>query len=318
VPREGVYAAIDLGTNNCRLLVARPVGAGFEVLDSFSRIVRLGEGLNETGRLADAATERTLAALRVCAGKVRQWGIPPERLRAVATAACRRAANGAEFLAKAERATGIAFDVIGTEEEAELAMLGCVPLLERDRANALVIDIGGGSTELAWARRGAAGGRDWEIEDLLCLPHGVVTLSEAHAGAGYRAMVEAMRPALEAFDRRLRINREVSVGAVQMLGTSGTVTTLAALHLDLPRYDRARVDGSFITFEQVRAVTDALVAQSEEERATHPCIGADRADLVVAGCAILQAICEQWPVGRLRVADRGLREGILLQLMEAA
>lgn len=317
-----VYAALDLGTNNCRLLVARPATGGFRVIDAFSRIVRLGEGLGQSGRLSEAAMRRTLDALKICAGKMERRGVT--HARAIATEACRRAANCAEFLDLAERETGIALEIISNDEEAALAILGCAPLVDRGVAQALVFDIGGGSTEIGWMEvpgdldivKGTAPVlRAWHS-----IPIGVVTLAEHHGGrrvtpALYVAMVEEVAAALAPFEARHGLGQLAREGRLQMLGTSGTVTTLAGVHLGLPRYDRSRVDGCYLDFATVRDISRRIAAMSYERRSSHPCIGPDRADLVIAGCAILEALCDVWPVGRLRVADRGLREGILLTLM---
>lgn len=321
-PGDGgqTYAALDLGTNNCRLLVARAPHAGasgFIVIDAFSRIVRLGEGLAASGALSEAAMARTIAALKICADKVAAHRVSGARY--IATEACRRAANCADFLARAQSETGLALEIISTEEEARLVVAGCAPLLDPCVPHALVFDIGGGSTELVWLRL-HQGAHDPEILDSLSLPHGVVTLSDRYGGcevsaATYAAMVAEIHAAMSAVELRHGICRRIADGEVQMLGSSGTVTTLAAVHLALPRYNRRRVDGAILSFEELRCASRLLARQSHDERARHPCIGLERADLVLAGCAILEAICSLWPVGRLRVADRGIREGILISLV---
>lgn len=310
------FAALDLGTNNCRLLIARPAGRSFRVIDAFSRIVRLGEGVASSGRLSEAAMDRTVSALRVCAGKMRRREVLDGR--AVATEAARRAENFDEFRARVAEETGLTLEVITAKEEASLAMTGCAPLLTPGREHALVFDIGGGSTELMWLRsQDCARPR---MIDTISLPFGVVTLAEHHGGDRveppvYRAMVERVRDAMTEFEARHDIRREIDAGRVQMLGSSGTVTTLAGLFMRLPRYDRSAVDGSFLDFSAALSISHDLTRMSYDERAALPCIGRERADLVVAGCAVLEAICETWPVGRLRIADRGVREGILCQLI---
>lgn len=312
-----VYAALDLGTNNCRLLIARPARDGFRVIDSFSRIVRLGEGLGANGRLGEPAVERTIAALKICAGKIRRRGVT--RARHVATEACRRASNCEDFLAKVSAETGIAVEIISAQEEAALALAGCAPLIEDDASHVLVFDIGGGSTEVAWVEAG----NNPRILDSLSLPCGVVDMSERYGGrdvsaTSYRAMVDEVAARLAPFEARHGIRARVAEGRVQMIGTSGTVTTLMGMLLDLPRYDRARVDGTRLAFDAMWAIADDLLAMDYEARAAHPCILGARAEFVIPGTAILAAICETWPVGCLTVADRGLREGILLHLMANA
>ena len=328
------YAALDLGTNNCRLLVAAPQGAGFRVVESFSRIVRLGENLSVTGRLTPRAMGRAIEALRICAGRLTQYrGL---RVRAVATEACRQAANGHEFAARVKRETGIALEIINPEEEARLALAGCASLLDDSAPHAFVFDIGGGSTEIIWRRDARpAGGLNGHgiAADVLAggrgdglrfhsVPIGVVTMAERYGAdrvspSAYGTMVEEALGLLRPFETAERIGGEIADARVQMLGTSGTVTTLASVFLNLRRYSRMRVDGSYLDFDAIRRISAEIADLDYVARAAMPCIGPQRADLVVGGVAILDAICRLWPVGRLRVADRGLREGILNLLIAA-
>ncbi|MBI5164992.1 MAG: Ppx/GppA family phosphatase [Magnetospirillum sp.] len=299
------------------MLVARPSGAGFRVVDAFSRITRLGEGLAATGRLSEAAMERTVEALKACVDKMVRNRVTSARL--VATEACRQACNCADFAARVGKATGLDLDIISPHEEARLALSGCAGLLDSCRPWGLVFDIGGGSTEVVWVENAAAGPR---VEGVLSVPLGVVTLAEARAGclctaAGYARVVDDVADRLAPFETSHGIAGRLAEGAVQMLGTSGTVTTLAAVHMELGRYERSQVDGADLAFADIAAVTRKLSAMSALERAQHPCIGPDRADLVIAGCAIIEAMCRLWPLGSLRVADRGVREGVLLSLMKA-
>jgi exopolyphosphatase/guanosine-5'-triphosphate,3'-diphosphate pyrophosphatase len=315
------YAAIDLGTNNCRLLVARPADAGFRVVDAFSRIVRLGEGMSARRTLSEAAMARAVDALGVCAAKLRRR--PGCRLRAVATAACRDARNRDAFLDRVRRETGLDLEVIDPREEARLALGGCAPLLDARVPNGLIFDIGGGSTELCWLTMRGAGGPGAGVPEMVAwhsMPVGVANLAERFADqpdtqATFEAMVAAAAEALRAFAGDREVTRAFAGRPVQMVGASGTVTTLAGVAKDLPRYDRRQVDGTVLSAETVRATTRRIVAMRAGARVRHPCIGPQRADLVVAGCAILEAICQVWPVDRLTVADRGLREGILYRLM---
>jgi len=322
-----VFAALDLGTNNCRLLIAKPSPRGFRILDAYSRIVRLGEGLSQTGQLADAAMDRALAALTICAAKIQRRDVL--RVRAVATQACRAAANGAGFIETVERETGIRLTIISPREEAQLAVAGCLNLIDQSSRAALVLDVGGGSTEMSWldlAEPGLDVGprrmAHWRlpIKAWLSVPIGVVTLAEQFPeGEGgdiwFRDMVEAMKAEISRFTQADAFQEVFHAGEAHIVGTSGAITSLAGLHLGLHRYDRAKVDGLWMTREECDAVTRRLGAQSLAERAGEPCIGPDRADLVMAGAAILTAVQELWPCPRVRVADRGLREGLLLSLM---
>jgi exopolyphosphatase / guanosine-5'-triphosphate,3'-diphosphate pyrophosphatase len=318
-PHVAAFAALDLGTNNCRLLVGAPAGNGFRVLDSFSRIVRLGEGLHDTGCLSQGAMDRTIAALHGCVARLARR--PIRAVRAIATEACRRAANGSAFLARVRDETGLRIDVISTREEAELALESCAPLLSAPGRRALLFDIGGGSTELAWVRL-VDGGRP-ELIGYVSLPVGVVTLSERFgpAGAGpegFRAMVDDVAARLDGFESVHRIGQEIRQGGVHFLGTSGTVTTLAGIARNLPRYSRAAVDGVILSRGEAAAALARLRALGPAGLAAHPCVGPDRADLVLPGCAIFAAIHEVWPAPEIVVADRGLREGMLLRMIRAA
>ncbi|GAB4066878.1 Ppx/GppA family phosphatase [Ancylobacter sonchi] len=319
-PAEACYAALDLGTNNCRLLVARPTSGGFRVVDAFSRIVRLGEGLIGSGRLGETAMNRAVEALGVCASKLSVRRIAGQRL--IATEACRSAANGDAFIARVEAETGLKLEIVDRETEARLAAAGCTPLVDPSSDGALLFDIGGGSTEVVWLDRvetrdggpPAAIIRAW-----VSVPLGVVTVAERHGGVlvtrdGFEAMVNEFRPHLDGFVKAVGPH---DCGRLHLLGTSGTVTTIAGVHLDLPRYDRSQVDGTWLDAPQVCGVVDRLLAMPFSERVANPCIGAERADLVLAGCAILEAVRRAFPCDRLRVADRGLREGILVELMRA-
>jgi exopolyphosphatase/guanosine-5'-triphosphate,3'-diphosphate pyrophosphatase len=314
-PRH-TYGALDLGTNNCRLLIARPAEDGFVVIDAFSRVVRLGEGLASSGRIADAAMDRAVAALSVCAEKLRRRHV--SLARSVATEACRRAVNGRQFVDRVRQETGICLEIISPEEEARLAMLGCHRLLEPGDAPALIFDIGGGSTELILIDTDGDGTP--KIKCWWSAPWGVVSLTESEGRdfadtaerlAAYGRMKERVRHAFRRFAELL----PPPEGNIRLLGTSGTVTTLASVHLALPSYDRRAVDGLMMPADSMRAVNRMLSGMSFEERAGLPCIGAERADLVVAGCAILEAIMDIWPAQILGVADRGIREGILRSLM---
>jgi exopolyphosphatase / guanosine-5'-triphosphate,3'-diphosphate pyrophosphatase len=316
-----IFAALDLGTNNCRLLVAVPGRPGqFRVIDAFSRIVRLGEGLTANGRLGEAAMDRAVEALKVCADKLRQRAV--RRARLIATEACRSAENGAEFLARVKSETGLSLEIIDRRTEARLAVSGCGSLVERDTDGVVLFDIGGGSSEIALVdvSRQRTPWLANHIVSWTSLPVGVVSLAERFGGRDvtrqvFKAMVDEVTDMLVAFDGRDRLAHVTSGSRFHLLGTSGTVTTLAGVHLGLERYDRRRVDGLWMDRPNVDSMIEKLLGWDFAARVANPCIGADRADLVLAGCAILEAIRRVWPSERLRVADRGLREGILSELM---
>ena len=313
------YAALDLGTNNCRLLVARPAGDGFRVVDAFSRIIRLGEGVSTSGQLSESAIERAIAALTVCRSKMRNKGVTRSRL--IATEACRTAENGEQFRARVQHELALDLEVIDRATEAELAATGCAPLIDTDADGVVLFDIGGGSSELVRLDQPeamACGPPRPRIRGWISLPHGVVTLAERHGGHDvsretYERMVTEVAQYIAPFARE----HGGGLHGIHMLGTSGTVTTIAGVHLDLKRYDRNRVDGCWMSAGEIEAVVERLLSMSYQQRVDTPCIGAERADLVLAGCAIFEAIRRAFPCARLRVADRGLREGMLMQMMRA-
>jgi len=314
------YAALDLGTNNCRLLIATPHNGSFRVVEAFSRIVRLGEGLSQSGRLSEPAMDRALAALKVSAEKVRRRRVV--RLRAIATQACRMAENGPAFIDRVAEETGLRLQIISPQEEARLSVAGCLNLIDRTADAALVVDVGGGSTELSWVElKGAPPTGTPPVRAWLSIPMGVVTLAERFpegetaTEAWFREMVDHVKAEIAAFRRADPLREVFDADRAHLIGTSGAITSLAGLHLDLPRYDRSRVDGIWMTRAECDAAAARLLALSPKARADQPCIGPDRADLVLAGAAILQAVQELWPCNRVRVADRGLREGILISLM---
>ncbi len=342
-----VYAVLDLGTNNCRLMIASLHNSQFRIIEAFSRIVRLGEGLSHTGLLAERAMDRAIRALRICAEKIEKRGV--HRIRAVATQACRAAGNGRDFVRRVERETGLKLTIISPEEEAHLSVMGCASLLDgRDMGHnigrpahaALVMDVGGGSTELSWVELPAdappppppaiagtlrAGGRLPRPRYWISLPVGVVTLAERFPEpegaqtpdgqrAWFRAMVDHVSVTIGAFRDPEPLRDVFDAGHAYIVGTSGAITSLAGMHLNLPRYDRAQVDGLWMSRDHCRGVIDRLLDQGRSQRELEPCVGRDRADLVLAGAAILEAVQSQWPCERLRVADRGLREGLLLSM----
>ena len=314
------YAALDLGTNNCRLLIATPTPHGFRVIEAYSRIVRLGEGLSQSGRLSDAAMERALSALKVSGEKVRRRRVV--KFRAIATQACRIAENGQAFVNRVANETGVKLQIISPHEEAQLSVGGCLNLLDSTHEAALVVDVGGGSTELSWVDlKNHIAGAMPPIRAWLSIPIGVVTLAERFpegeiaTESWFRQMVDHVKTEIIAFRRADYLKPIFEADRAHMVGTSGAITSLAGMHLRLPRYDRNRVDGIWMTRGQCDAAAADLLALSAAQRAAQPCIGPDRSDLVLAGAAILQAVQEQWPCNRVRVADRGLREGILLSLM---
>ncbi len=314
--RAGTYAALDLGTNNCRLLIARPTADGFRVIDAFSRIVRLGEGLSLTGRLGEPAITRTLEALRICRDKMAARGVT--RARTIATEACRSAVNGSDFVERVREQLGIDLEIVDRETEAHLAAAGVGDLADRDARSIVMFDIGGGSSEIIWLGGEERGRRARSVRAWESMRLGVVSLAEKFGGVDvtdktFAAMTAYVTDALAPFVDKVADERRC--GRFHLLGTSGTVTTVAGVHLNLPRYDRRAVDGLWLGRSEVDEAIARLRAMSYAERAANACIGHERADLVLAGCAILEAIRARFPAERLRIADRGLREGILSHLM---
>jgi exopolyphosphatase/guanosine-5'-triphosphate,3'-diphosphate pyrophosphatase len=316
-PPVATYAALDLGTNNCRLLIARPAHHGFRVVDAFSRIVRLGEGLGASGRLGEAAMDRAVEALKICRGKMANRGVT--RARLVTTEACRAAANGLDFVRRVATEADLQLEIVDQRTEASLAVSGCAALADPAAEGVIVFDIGGGSTEIVWMG-GRAQGRDpaSRIREWASLPIGVVTVAERYGGVDvgrelFERMVDDCTQALAPFAKKAA--QAKGAKNFHLLGTSGTVTTVAGIHLGLARYDRRVVDGLWMRQQDILTVIDQLVEMDYAARAANACIGRERADLVLAGCAIFEAIRRAFPSDRVRIADRGLREGILLRMM---
>ncbi len=313
------FAAIDLGTNSCRLVVATPTTTSFRVVETFSRVVRLGEGIIQDNELSSQAMKRTIQALKVCRGVIDEY-MPIVCSRFVATAACRRAKNVTKFVEMAKRDAGIDLEVISSKEEARLSVVGCLPLLNRHIKRVLVFDIGGGSTQISLARVTDQG--KTFIEGFVSLPYGVVTVSEAFAGhemstMEYSTVVERTQTILEEFEEKHQIREAIANQEIQVIGTSGTVTVLGAVHLKLPRYNRSAVDGIAISAPDIEATVNKIKTMGSEGRYKHPCIGQSKSDLTLAGCAIIEAITTFWPISEITVADRGIREGILLDMMHS-
>lgn len=331
-----LYAALDLGTNSCRMLIAQPKGDQFRVIDSFSKSVQLGAGLESSGRLSRASMNRTISAIRVCQQKLRRHKV--KRMRLVATEACRRAGNGAVFMRQIKRETGLQLEIIAAQEEARLAMISCAPLVSPRAEQVLVVDIGGGSTELVWidigqvapekraqaimgVKQGFAGADETagaaKIIDWISVPLGVATLRDqfidVEDDAGRFALMSlSFEEQLEAF---VPYDAVHDMDGFQMIGTSGTITTVAASHLGLKRYDRTKVDGLRMTSDQIHRVIEGYLRLGPDGRRDDPRIGKDRQALIMSGAAILQALIRTWPTNRLSVADRGLREGLLYAQM---
>ena len=331
-----LYAALDLGTNSCRMLIARPQGSGFHVVDSFSKSVQLGAGLEKTGRLSRGSMSRTIQALRICQQKLRYNKV--RRMRMVATEACRRALNGDEFMKRIQRETGLRLDIIKPEEEAQLAVISCAPLVSPKTENLLVVDIGGGSTELVWIDisklpkkerrqaimrlhlgfKQAKSDRPMaKVVGWISVPLGVATLRDQFNdveddAARFALMSWFFEENLQDFTPYQSAQPQERF---QIVGTSGTVTTVAASHLGLKRYDRTKIDGLRMTSDQIDKVIHSYLAMGPGGRRKDPRIGSDRAALIMSGAAILQALMRCWPTDRLSVADRGLREGLLYAQM---
>jgi len=324
--RSPTYAALDLGTNNCRLLIARASGESFKVIDSYSRVVRLGKGLTASGRLSDESMEAAIEALTVCQKKMKARRV--KRWRCVATEACRKAENGQDFLARVKSEVGINLEVISPRVEARLAVMGCLNLIDPTKDVVLVIDIGGGSTELSWVdiRRlrdpqGKVRVYRPPISAWASLPVGVVTLSERvpeheDRAVWYEDLKQVVRDEIVKAGCETRFTNSFKAGRGHLIGTSGTITSLAGIHLKLPYYQRDKVDGLWLRLTDAVRVARDMASRSPEERALEPCIGEDRARLLVAGCAITDVLCEMWPSKMVRVADRGLREGMLMGLLQ--
>ncbi|MDR1694323.1 MAG: Ppx/GppA family phosphatase [Lactobacillaceae bacterium] len=311
------YAAIDLGTNCCRLVIAAPTPTSFRIIETYSKITRLGEGIIKDNELSQSAIKRTISALKICSGVIAEYQ-PISECRFVATAACRRAKNCQDFIDKAKKETGLDIEIISTQEESRLAVVGCIPLLNRNITRGLIFDIGGGSTEISLARVTNSG--KVFIEGYVSLPYGVVTISEAFpkddmTSLAYDTIIERTHGLLKEFDEKYKITEGIKNNEIQTIGTSGTVTVLGAIHLNLTKYNRSAVDGISISRQDMYKAINKIKSIGDEGRKKHPCIGMQKADLTIAGCAIIEALSSFWPISEITVADRGIREGILLDMM---
>jgi exopolyphosphatase/guanosine-5'-triphosphate,3'-diphosphate pyrophosphatase len=312
-----VFAAIDLGTNCCRLVLANPTPSSFKVIETYSKVTRLGQGIIQKNELSRQAVDRTISALKICSEILSEFE-PIQQHRFVATAACRRAKNCDEFLARVKKETGVELEIISPKEEARLAVAGCMPLVNRSITKTLVFDIGGGSTEISWATITPHGKTN--VEGYVSIPYGVVTIAEAFPGddmtsLAYDAVVDKTMKLLLEFEEKYNIYEHMKNQEVQVIGTSGTVTVLGALHLNLSKYNRSVVDGLTLTIEDIEKVIRKIKRIGNEGRIKHSCIGKSKADLTIAGCAVVEAITKIWPILEITVADRGIREGILLDMI---
>jgi exopolyphosphatase/guanosine-5'-triphosphate,3'-diphosphate pyrophosphatase len=323
------------------MLIATPSADQFRVVDAYSKSVRLGIDLERTGSLSRRAINRTVSALQTCAEKLAAYGVVHTKF--VATEACRRAENGIGFLEEVREQTGLELEIIRPSEEARLAVISCASLVGHDAEQALIVDIGGGSTELVWIdlegvppdARAAAIMRirpthknkgapvaqgEARVVDWISVPTGVATLYEKYRDVDddtarfalmswyFEEQIQDFKPYRdEAFFGDLE--------GFQVIGTSGTVTTVGAAHLGLQRYDRSKVDGMQMRSDEVDAVVSQFLQLGPEGRRTHPGIGRDRTRLIMAGAAIFQTLLRAWPTDCIRVADRGLREGLLYSMM---
>jgi len=303
-----VYAAIDVGTNTLRLLVAEAVGPDdYAVLHEEQQITRLGEGLRSTGVLQDAPRRRSLTVLRRFADLARS--LKAGEIAAVATSAVREARNGQEFVAEVWREAGLALRVIDGEEEARLTLLGVRHGLRLGSRRVLAIDIGGGSTEFVLARGEV-------IEGIVSTGLGVVKLTEQYLVSDPPTVGELRRVKEVVGTRIDRLRLELpGREEAQFVGTAGTVTTLAAIDLALVIYDRQKVQGHCLGLARVRELLERLAQLPLRERREVPGLEAGRADIILAGAIILAVSMERLGYDELRVSDDGLREGILLDLL---
>ncbi|MES0370726.1 MAG: Ppx/GppA phosphatase family protein [Mariprofundaceae bacterium] len=319
---SNIHASIDVGSNTLRLLIARPVpnspntatAQAWEIIDYRHLITRLGEGLHESGRLSDAAMERTLQALQLFKSVIDHHQVASEQLRATATAAVREAKNGTLFQQQAEKKTGIHLSIIDGEEEAKLSLLGASSVLhEETSSDMLLFDIGGGSTEFVRSKNSSA------IDAISC-KLGVVRLVEAHLHSDppstedYLTMKKAAHDHLEMVAEHWR---KISGSAPKSLvGTAGTVTTLAAVQMNLVPYDPEQVNNHQISHENFISLRNHLLNLNHEQRQNIPAIEPGRADLIIAGLAIIEAIMEKWGYKSLITVDAGLLEGNWLDSYE--
>ena len=313
---QDLYGSIDLGTNTCRLLIAKLIptedGRVFSPVESLSRVVRFGENLDSgqtgTRRLSPQAVDRALMALEECKKLLQRYNV--RHMRCVATAACRYAENTEEFVQEALNKTGIRVEVISPQEESELAVAGCAELFDEQFSHAIVFDIGGGSTEFVWTE--ILPDQGFRIVDSISFPYGFATSKEDLRDADKCLKItQSVSSAVNDFAVEYKIRELFHAGKVQMIGASGTITTLAAIAMDLDRYDKKSVHEVPLCRETLKYVFRYLSNTKYKERVEHPCIGQQRAESIMGGVALFKAIDEVLNIDPIIAADRGVREGIL-------
>ena len=301
-------AAIDCGTNSIRLLVAEAESSeGLVDVRREMRIVRLGQGVDRTGRLAPEALERTRAALREYAGAIDELGA--RRVRMVATSATRDAENRDEFTALVRAELGVDPEVISGAEEAQLSFAGAASVLPHLSGALLVADIGGGSTELV---RGGDGPLHAHSMDVGC-----VRMTERHlhddppTPEQVAATVADVRAALDSARADVPLDLPVT-----FVGLAGTVTTVAAIALELPAYDATAIHGARISAERIAEVTERLLGMTHEQRAAVPVMHPGRVDVIGGGALVLRTLVEEIGVDEIVASEHDILDGIALSLLD--
>lgn len=308
-PAISRVAAIDCGTNSIRLLIAEAHADGeYTDLTRLMRVVRLGEGIDTTGVISPAALERTFAACDEYASLIQAADV--RALRFVATSASRDARNREEFVAGVQSRLGVTPEVISGAEEAQLSFAGAVssaPVRAGAPTPRLVVDIGGGSTEFVLGDE-----RPWASRSVNI---GCVRLFERHLRHDPPSAGELAELAADADRAIAEAATEVDLTeADSLVGVAGTVTTVAALALDLPEYDPAAIHGSRISAAQVTAITEQLAAMTHAERLALPVMHPGRADVIVSGAVILQRIVEAVGVSEIVVSEHDILDGIAMSI----
>lgn len=307
------FAAIDLGSRNCRTIVGCQSKAGaFEYIETYSKSVSLADGVAASKKLSRKSMDRTIEALAFCSKVLSRYaGLT---YLAVATDAMRRAENASVFIKRVKRELGLIISIITPQEEAYYAALGCIEVLSLETEIFVVFDIGGGSSEIALCRQKSD--KDIELIDSLSIPYGVINLLESKdhlTFSGYSNLVQKISDLSRDFLNQYATTLDF-VNNFQCIGTSGTTTTVAALNMNLRFYDREKINDSILQFSEILKTVHYVQSLSEDERKLHPYISQSNEDLVLGGLTILEGIVRGLPASTITVTDRGVRDGVVYAL----
>ena len=302
IKKQNRFAAIDLGSTNCRLVIVDIIEDKYKIICSFSEILNLGRNLSFSNEFNDEIIEKTIEIFKIISQKLKYYNVLS--YRCVATEACRQSINSDELVKRIHERTNIEIEIIPSKEEARLCLKSCLNHNVNLNDFNLVFDIGGGSTEII-IFDSIYSNKDF---DFLSIPIGVINFSEKVSLFKTEKVLGQLEKQMMFFSKKKKIHNE----PISIIGSCGTVTTLCAIHLKLNYYQKSLVDNTLLEIEDLKQTCNFVKRLSSEEKEKHPCIGPQRINLLDNGILILEKILESWPVKRILVSDRGLREGIIL------